>query len=202
MIVFCLCGQSSSECWSKQSPVWDISVIGRELNSIGKGGCGRIEGTLSKCGANHVFALDDAEHLPTQVLIQVVPSCILPRGWGFSYVSPVPKPPSWQLRSSRGETALCRFGGLWRIGNNAGQTVPGRFPSRSKRRTNGRPRRGCTPGPCGRSALRLWELGGTPRPQLNSRPPRFLGAAASLQILVYQFPADQPLICQHNCGGE
>ena len=65
MIVFCLCGQSSSECWSKQSPVWDISVIGRELNSIGKGGCGRIEGTLSKCGANHVFALDDAEHLPT-----------------------------------------------------------------------------------------------------------------------------------------
>ena len=27
--------------------------------------CGRIEGTLNKCGANHVFALDDAEHLPT-----------------------------------------------------------------------------------------------------------------------------------------
>jgi hypothetical protein len=101
MIVFCLCGQSSSECWSKQSPVWDISVIGRELNSIGKGGCGRIEGTLSKCGANHVFALDDAEHLPTQVLIQVVPSCILPRGWGFSYVLPAPKPPNWQLRLSR-----------------------------------------------------------------------------------------------------
>jgi hypothetical protein len=91
-------------------------------------------------------------------------------------VLPAPKPPNWQLRSSRGNMPLCRSGGLWRIGNNAGQTVPGRFPSRSKRRTNSRPRRGCTPGPCGRSALRLWELGGTPRPQLSSRPPRFLGA--------------------------
>jgi hypothetical protein len=36
------------------------------LNSIGKvADCGGIEGTLSKCGANHVFALDDAQHLPT-----------------------------------------------------------------------------------------------------------------------------------------
>jgi hypothetical protein len=26
---------------------------------------GRLEGTLSKCGANHVFTLDDPEHLPT-----------------------------------------------------------------------------------------------------------------------------------------
>jgi hypothetical protein len=139
-----------------------------------------IEGTLYKCGA-HVFALDDPEHLPTPSAHPSNPRLHIAPELGIFLLCCLLS--SRQAGSRGGLAAISLCVGPADCGELA--TMPDkRYPAGSHRVRKGAQIVGpgvvAHRGPCGRSALRLWELGGTPRPQFNSKPPRFLSAAAFL----------------------